>query len=225
VCEVLAVAFAELRPIAELHAWSLSLERLGFAGEGWGVAWRDGDRVTGYRNPVPMAQDTVGLERLSSVRSDRFLVHLRKPSEGFPPALADTQPFVEPDGSFAFCHNGFLERHTDYRPPFSGELQGQADSEVGFRFFASRLREGEKPGTALALTHETFGGRANLGYLDGAGRLLVHAAHPMNPLWRFRLDGAEVASTAIHRDDEALFDQVFPGAVERRRVEGTARVA
>lgn len=224
-CEVLAVAFAEPRPFAELRSWSLSLERLGFAGEGWGVAWRHGDRVTGYRNPVPMAQDAAGVERLSSVLSDRFLVHLRKPSEGFPPALADTQPFVESDGLFAFCHNGFLERHADYRPTFAGELEGQADSEVAFRFFASRLREGENPGAALALTRETFAGRANLGYLDGTGSMLVHAAHPTNPLWRFRLDGADIASTAIHRDDEALFDQVFPDAVERHRVEGTAPVA
>ena len=224
-CEVLAVAFAEPRSFAELRAWSLSLEHLGFAGEGWGVAWRDGDRVTGYRNPVPMAQDAAGVERLSSVRSDRFLVHLRKPSEGFPPVLGDTQPFVEPDGSFAFCHNGFLERHADSRPTFSGELQGEADSEVGFRFFASRLREGEDPGTALALTHETFGRRANLGYLDGTGSMLVHAAHPANPVWRFRVDGAHVACTAIHRDDESLFDDVFPDARDRRRVEGTAPVA
>ena len=87
-CEVLAVAFAEPRPFAEVRAKSLSLERLGFAGEGWGVAWRGGGRVTGYRNPAPMAQDAAGVERLSSVLSDRFLVHLRKPSEGFPPALA-----------------------------------------------------------------------------------------------------------------------------------------
>jgi hypothetical protein len=225
VCEVLAVAFAEPRPFAELRAWSLSLERLGFAGEGWGVAWRDCDRVIGYRNPVPMAQDAAGVERLSSVRSDRFLVHLRKPSEGFPPALGDTQPFVESDGSFAFCHNGFLKRHADFRPTFSGELHGQADSEVGFRFFASRLREGEEPGSALALTHEVFGGRANLGYLDRRGSLLVNAAHPANPMWRFRVDDTQVACTAIHRDDESLFDDVFPDALERRRVHGTAPVA
>jgi predicted glutamine amidotransferase len=225
VCEVLAVAFAEPRPFAELREWALALERLGSAGEGWGVAWRDGDRVSGYRNPIPMAEDAAGVARLSSVHSDRFLVHLRKPSEGFPPLLADTQPFVEPDGSFAFCHNGYLERHAEHRSAFAIELHGQADSEVGFRFFASRLREGEEPGRALALTHEVFGGRANLGYLDRRGSLLVNAAHPANPMWRFRVDGAHVACTAIHRDDESLFNDVFPDALERRRVQGTAPVA
>jgi len=219
VCEVLAVAFADLTD------WALAIERLGSAGEGWGVAWRDGDRVAGYRNPIPMAQDTAGVERRSSVHSDRFLLHVRKPSEGFPTGLGDTQPFVEPDGSFAFCHNGYLERHGQHRSMFASELQGQADSEVGFRFFASRLREGEEPGSVLAMTHEVFGGRANLGYLDRRGALLVHAANPSNPMWRFRVDGAQVACTAIHRDDASLFDDVFPDALDRRRVEGMAPVA
>jgi len=73
--------------------------------------------------------------------------------------------------------------------------------------------------------HETLGGRASLGHLDGGGRLLVHAAHPTNRLWRFRLDGAQVACTAMHRDDESLFDDVFRDARDRRRVEGTAPIA
>lgn len=224
-CEVLAVAFTEPRAFADITAWALSLEQLGSAGEGWGVAWRDGRRVAGYRNPIPMVRDAGAVEELSAVTSDRFLVHLRKPSEGFPPGLADTQPFVEREGSFAFCHNGFLERYAEHRDAFANELHGQADSEVGFRYFASRLRDGEDPGTALTTTHEAFGGRANLGYLDGAGSMLVHAAHPLNPMWRFQVNGARVACTAIHRDDEALFDDVFPDATDQRRVEGTAPVA
>ncbi len=223
-CEVLAVAFAEPRPFAEVCPWALAVERLGIAGEGWGVAWRDGGRVDGYRNPIPMAQDAAGVELLSDVRSDRFLIHVRKPSEGFPPGFADTQPFVEADGSFAFCHNGFLERHAEHREAFARELRGQADSEVGFRLFASRLRGGEDPGRALERTRETLGGRANLGYLDRSGTMLVHAAHPMNPMWRFAIDGALVGCTGIHREDEALFDDVFPAAVDRRRVKGTASV-
>jgi len=225
VCEVLAVAFMEPRPFADVTPWALALERLGSAGEGWGVAWRDGDHVAGYRKPIAMADDAAGLERISTVRSDHFLIHLRKPSEGFPPNLADTQPFVEEGGSFAFCHNGFLEQHTAYRDAFANELYGQADSEVGFRYVASRLRFGEDPGSALAQTHQAFRGRANLGYLDGTGRLLVHAAHDANPMWRFRSNGAQIASTAIHRDDESLFDDVFPDAADRRRVERTAPVA
>src|SRR5438552_6634566 len=56
VCEVLAVAFAEPCPFADLTDWALAIERLGSAGEGWGVAWREGDHLRRYRNPVPMRQ-------------------------------------------------------------------------------------------------------------------------------------------------------------------------
>ena len=155
--------------------------------------------------------------------SDRFLVHLRRPSRLSTLDLADSQPFLDSAdedgaGTFAFCHNGYLERHAELRPTFGTRLGGRADSEVGFEWFRDRLVDGLEPAEALADVHRTFGGTANLGFVDAGGRLLVYGGYPANPVWLFEYGGAAVAATALHSDDDSLFHLLFTDATERRRV-------
>jgi len=66
----------------------------------------------------------------------RILVHLRRPSKLSTIGLADTQPFDDPAGRYAFSHNGDFERHTDLRAGFraDGRIHGRADTEVGARW-------------------------------------------------------------------------------------------
>jgi predicted glutamine amidotransferase len=221
-CELMAVAFPEARPFIEVMPWASELERLGVTGFGWGAAWLDRDgRVRGYRSSVRMAEDASGREQVArEAVSHRFLLHFRRPSKLSTVQLADSQPFVAEDGHFAFCHNGYLERHQAMRPMFARSLHGKADSEVGFRFLEQELHDGAPPGQALERTHRTLGGRANFGYLGADGDLLLYASNRINAMWRFQLGEAEVASSSLHSDDRSLFDLLFTGAQNEERFEG-----
>ena len=144
------------------------------------------------------------------VASTRFLVHLRRPNKLSTVQYADTQPFTR-DGEFAFCHNGFLDRAESLRASYADQLQGGADSEVGWCFFQSRIDEGVAPVDALREVDKTFQGKVNLGYLDRAGTLASIPTTPANPMWRFR-PRCDMVSTGIHSDDDSLFTLVFPKA-------------
>lgn len=221
-CEILLAVWPEPQPFARVLPWGLELERLGVAGFGWGAAWREGERVRCHRNPGRLADDRDGQARLGRIRSTHYLLHVRRPSRLTTVALADTQPFLPEDGSFAFCHNGRLEGAASVRQRFQSKLQGRADSEVGFRLFESRLAAGNEPADALALIHQEMGGSANLAYLPASGPPLVYGGNKENAFWRFRLEGAEVASTALHSADESVFSLCFPSATERGRVAAQA---
>ena len=225
-CEVLAVAWDEPERFGRVLSWAAELERLGVAGFGWGVAWRGDDgTVHGYRRPTSLRDDAEARDRLAAVTSSRFLVHLRRPSRLSTVQMADTQPFLAEDGRFAFCHNGMLERHEDHRERLGGSLSGMADSEVGFRMMEEALVAGSEAADALEDVYGRLGGRANFGYLDAAGTLAVYAANATNHMWAFELDGARVASTALHSDDRSVFSLLFGRAEQAKQVEGAAVVA
>jgi predicted glutamine amidotransferase len=225
-CEVLAVAFEEPERLDRVLPWASELERLGVAGFGWGVAWLDDDGIVhGYRRPASLRDDADGRDQLAGVTSERFLIHLRRPSMLSTVQLADTQPFLAGDGRFAFCHNGMLERHEDHRERLRASLSGKADSEIGFRMTEEALAAGAAPAEALEDVYEQLGGRANFAYLDTAGTLAVYAANPTNRMWVFELDGARVASTALHSDDRSVFGMLFDRAEDAEQVRGAVVVA
>lgn len=217
-CEILLAVWPEPSPIEQVLEWSTGLERYGLGGFGWGVAWRVQGGVASYRHPGQLAADVAGRARLADIRSTHFLVHLRRPSQLTTIALADTQPFRADDGSFAFAHNGRLDRSEELREHFGPKLQGRADSEVGFRLFEELLGEGKPAGAALAAVHGRLGGTANLAYLPAEGAALVYAGAPANQVWSFGLAGAEVVSTGLHSTDEAVFEFCFPEASHRVRI-------
>jgi predicted glutamine amidotransferase len=226
VCEVLAVAWEEPERFDRVLPWASELERLGVAGFGWGVAWLEDDgSVHGYRRPTSLRDDAEGRDRLAGVTSRRFLVHLRRPSRLSTVQMADTQPFLAADGRFAFCHNGMLERHEDHRARLGASLSGKADSEIGFRMTEEALAAGATPAEALTDVYGRLGGRANFGYLDAGGTLAVYAANATNHMWAFELDGARVASTALHSDDRSVFGMLFERAQDAQPVAGAAVVA
>ncbi len=217
-CEILVVVWPEPQPFERLLPWGLEIERLGVVGFGWGLAWREDGRVRRYRNPGRLGDDFEGQEDLRGITSTHFLLHLRRPSQLSTVSLADTQPFVAADGSFAFGHNGRLAEAPSFRHRFPGKLEGQADSEVGFRLFEAFLAEGVEPSAALPEVHRQMGGYANLAFLPAQGEALLYAGNPGNDGWRFDLEGAEVASTALHSADEAIFTLCFPSARHRVRL-------
>ena len=223
-CEILAVATSSPKRLDEVIRWAEKLEHYGIAGFGWGVAWLEGDQVRGYRNADRLSADREYHNRFGHVTSTRYLVHLRRPSRLDTVQLQDTQPFVA-DGRFAFCHNGRFKNDARYRQAYSDQLDGRADSEVGFRIFEELLGKSLDPDAALRRTHLKLGGTANLGYLSAAGELLMLSAFPGNQMWRFRMGDAEIVSTELHSADDSLFTLVFPDSIERRRLTGVEAIA
>jgi hypothetical protein len=154
--------------------------------------------------------------------STHFLVHLRRPNRLSTIDLADTQPF-SPDSSYAFCHNGYLDRAERFRARYADRLRGMADSEIGWVHFHDMVSEGMPPLDALRDVDATFAGKVNLGYLGGDGLLAVYAGNVANALWAFQLDGGHAVTTALHSDDDSVFRLVFPTA-QRPRLVGLGEI-
>jgi glutamine amidotransferase class II-like protein len=217
-CEILAVAAETPQKLGSILSWAVEVERLGIAGFGWGVAWgTDGGGLQSYRNPTSVANDVEGMLALRDTPFRSAVVHLRRPSRLSTVEIADTQPFLDEEGRFAFVHNGQFRHDGEQRERFRGLLRGRADSEVGFRLFGALL-EDTAPAPALAAVHGTLGGTANLCCMLPGGELLLYGGHHGNALYRFRLGEVRVASTALHSDDDSLFDLVFPSATERELI-------
>ncbi len=217
-CELLLVVWPEPTSFEAALPWVESLERFGLGGYGWGVAWREGGEVCTYRHPSSLSQDPEGREQTAVARSTHFMVHLRRPSNLSQISLADTQPFRSDGGEFAFAHNGRLDGAEGERGNFAGLLQGGADSEVGFRLLERLLSTGWAADSALLEVHRRLGGTANFGYLPSQGAALAYAGSTMNAMWGFEIAGAQVAATALHSGDQALFDLCFAGAKDRRLI-------
>jgi Glutamine amidotransferases class-II len=218
-CEILAVASETPLELGAVLSWAAELERFGISGFGWGVAWVDAEGgLHCYRKPTSLATDVQGTLELRQAGCVAALVHLRRPSRLSTVEMADTQPFVDEARRFAFVHNGRFAWDDRYRPRFHSELLGRADSEVGFRLFASLLDEGQRPVPALAAVHGALGGTANLCCLTGEGETVLYGGHPSNALYRFQLGDLHVACTGLHSDDTSVFDLVFPEGTERALV-------
>jgi predicted glutamine amidotransferase len=196
------------------------MEYYGMASFGWGVAWLERERVRCYRYPGRLSEDPIAREQLASVSSTHYLVHFRRPTRLGTVHLADTQPFLAEDESFAFCHNGYFTNEAQFRQRYRSRLRGHADSEVGFRMFEDLRAQGLLVEQAIARTHDELQGNANIGYLGANGELVVFNAYPKNQLHRFQLDEAEVVATELHSPDDSLFRLIFPEATGRRTITG-----
>jgi predicted glutamine amidotransferase len=219
---MLAAAWPTPEPYTKLQDWVELLERFGLGSFGWGVAWLSTDGEVRVERGLGRYCDEIADSGVLDVRSTRFLIHLRRPNKLSTVQLADTQPFS--DGTdYAFCHNGFFDRAETLRPSYEDRLAGGADSEVGWCFVRDRLADGADPLDVLREVDETFHGRVNLGYLDRYGRLAVYSHNVANAMWRFTDRGADLASTALHSDDDSVFTLVYPDSTDRRLVPaGTA---
>jgi predicted glutamine amidotransferase len=222
VCEILAVRWPEPRPFSALAGWARAMEYYGSGRFGWGVAWRDGDRVARHRDPGSMGDDPAVEGGLATVTSTEFLVHFRRPTLLSTIQIADTQPFLTAAEDLAFCHNGLFTEAESYRAEYAGRLAGAADSEVGFCMLQDLVDAGTPICDALAIVHAKLGGNANLATLDRRGVLGLFSKHERNQFWTFRLGDAVVAATELHSPDGSLFSLIFSGATDRAVVDESA---
>ncbi len=226
-CEQFIVRAAEPFALNELWPFAERLERFGIAGFGWGAAWiRPDGRIESYRD-VRSFRDDPGHERVGATETTAALVHLRRPSRHSTLTLADTQPFDDPAGRFAFSHNGDLRDYKRLRTEFrrQGRIRGRADTEVGARWLEDAWGPGESVAHLLASLHDRFGGQANLATLSHDGPAHHYAGNRENPVFSFRLGRIGLVSTGMYSLDRSLFRFVAPGAKDRRRIRIRSTVA
>jgi glutamine phosphoribosylpyrophosphate amidotransferase len=211
----------------ELWPFTERLERYGMAGFGWGAAWLDPDGHLGSHRDVRAFRDDTSASRIGAVRTTSVLIHLRRPSKLSTLQLADTQPFVDPGGRFAFSHNGNLREIRDARRRFQaqGRIAGRADTEVGERWLEDAWDDCPSPGAALHELHATFGGEANLAAIARDGAVVHYAGNAENPVFAFRLGRIGIVSTALYSIDRSLFQLVAPDASDRRLVRAGNAIA
>jgi glutamine phosphoribosylpyrophosphate amidotransferase len=212
------VARAE-RPfrLDELWPFGEKLERFGIAGYGWGAAWLTADGTLASYRDLGAFRDDPGRVALGATETTSLLVHFRRPSRLSTLGMADTQPFVDPAGRYAFSHNGDLRDWRPWRRRYraEGRIHGRADTEVGARWLEDAWTPNEPVGHLLGALHDTFGGQANMAVLTADGTPYLYAGNGENPVFTFRLGPIRLASTGIHSLDRSLFRYVAPGARER----------
>jgi glutamine phosphoribosylpyrophosphate amidotransferase len=219
-CEHFVARASEPFRLDELWPLAERLERFGLAGFGWGAAWLGADGRLGSHRDVRAFRDDPAAPELGAVETTSTLVHLRRPSKLSTLQLADTQPFADPAGRFAFSHNGDLRDTRAARRRFQAERRifGRADSEVGARWLEDAWDDCPSPAAALTALHETFGGQANLAVIAGDGAVVHYAGNTENPVFSFRLGRIGVVATALYSIDRSLFQLAAPGATNRRLV-------
>jgi hypothetical protein len=206
--------------IDELFPFIEKLEQFGIAGFGWGAAWlagQDGPGCLVSHRDLRAFRDDPGRERVGRNQTTSLLVHLRRPSRMSTLTMADTQPFDDPAGRFAFSHNGDLRDYRARRRELqaAGRIHGRADTEVGERWLEDAWQPGLPVGNLLADLHRAFGGQANLALLSPDGSADHYAGNGENRVFTFRLGSIEIASTGIYSLDRSLFRYVAPTARSR----------
>jgi hypothetical protein len=223
VCEHFIARSDSPFPIADLWPFTERLERYGIAGFGWGAAWRTGDLgppLATYRDVRAFRDDPKGRDRVGSQSTTSLLIHLRRPSRLSTLGPADTQPFADPAGRYAFSHNGDLADWRSWRRRYQaqGRIAGRADSEVGARWLEDAWHDDEPVEHLLGALHDTFGGQANLAILRADGRAWHYSGNAENRVFTFSLGRIRLASTAIYSLDRSLFRLAAPTATDRRLV-------
>jgi hypothetical protein len=209
--------------IDELWPFTERLERFGIAGFGWGASWTTGRvarPLASYRDIRAFRDDPDGASTVGASETTSLLVHLRRPSRLSTLGMADTQPFDDPAGRFAFSHNGDLRDFRPWRRRYqaAGRIHGRADTEVGERWLEDAWQDGEPVEHLLGALHDTFGGQANLAVLAADGRAWHYSGNAENRVFTFRFGRIRIASTGIYSLDRSLFRLAAPAATERRLV-------
>lgn len=211
----------------ELWPFSERLERFGIAGFGWGAAWMAQDGGIGTYRDLRAFRDDPGRDVVGATETTSLLVHLRRPSRLSTLGMADTQPFVDPAGRWAFSHNGDLRHYRPWRRRYraEGRIHGRADTEVGARWLEDAWHRGEPVPHLLGALHDRFGGEANLAVLVADGSSFHYAGNGENPVFSYALGRIGVVSTGIYSLDRSIFRFVAPGATNRHLVARHTTVA
>ena len=218
-CEHFVARAAAPFRLDELWEFTAALERWGIAGLGWGAAWIGRDGIEAHRD-IRGFRDDPGRDEVGRAETTAALIHLRRPSKLSTIGLADTQPFDDPKGRYAFSHNGDFANHLDWRTRYraEGRIHGRADTETGARWLEDEWDSQATAPALLTALHDTFGGLANLAVLRADGSVHHYAGNRDNPVFSFRLGPIGVVSTGLYSIDRSLFRFAAPSATSRRLI-------
>jgi glutamine phosphoribosylpyrophosphate amidotransferase len=221
-CEHYIARAAEPFRLDALWPFTERLERYGMAGFGWGAAWVGAEgALHSHRDIRAFRDDPDGRARVGQVETRSALVHLRRPSKLSTLQLADTQPFDDPAGRYAFSHNGDLRDYRELRDAYQaqGRIHGRADTEVGARWLEDAWTD-DPAATPRLLTamHDRFHGDANLAVLAADGSSFHYAGNGENPVFAFALGLVGIVSTGLYSIDRSLFALAAPEATHRHVV-------
>lgn len=219
-CEqYVAVADAPFR-IGDLWPFTERLERFGLAGFGWGATWLGPDGTLHSHRDIRSFREDEARDAVGDHVTRAILVHLRRPSKFSTIGPADTQPFDDPAGRYAFSHNGDLANYAALRQQYreAGRIRGRADTEVGARWLEDAWAGAASAPAALERLHDTFGGHANLAVLTREGEAYHYAGNAENPVFTFEIGPIRLACTGMYSLDRSVFKYVAPEATNRRLV-------
>lgn len=217
-CEMMGIKSEHPMPIESALKYALLLEKYGVAGFGWGIAWRaENGELFRYRNETNLEQDKKGPNRLNGVFSKEYLIHLRRPTQLTKIAEENTQPFISEDKTKSFAHNGYFTSLDAV--PVQENSENASDSLVGFHYLTSLLKENKiNRESALLKLHDELKGEANLALLFSDGDLLFYSGNKDNDLYSFQINGCKFISTSLHSKDQFIFQEIFKGAEEIKRI-------
>jgi predicted glutamine amidotransferase len=131
-------------------------------GDGWGVAWRDGQVVRSAKEPVP-ANTSASYKELVDESFDAAFVHYRWATLSLEVRTGNTHPFNADRISFA--HNGSINDAANLDSLISPEhltnLEGNTDSERYFRLLLSSMPDGDvgeglRRAVATIVEHQSY---------------------------------------------------------------------
>ena len=122
---------------------------------GWGIAFRDGERLVRRRSAASCLEDAE-FDALASIDTDLVILHARRTPHRDTIDVLNSHPFLQKwrGEEWAFCHNGAVNDLTQLRSDGSLEPAGGIDSELLFHH-ALTLLDTDRVAESLAeILHE-----------------------------------------------------------------------
>jgi predicted glutamine amidotransferase len=119
---------------------------------GWGVAYRDGDRLVRLRSARSFLDDPE-VEALAGIRTDLAVLHARRTPDRGTIDVMNSHPFIEKwnGETWSFCHNGTVNDLTQLSGDGALVPRGSIDSERLFHHILTRIDTGD-PASSLTET-------------------------------------------------------------------------
>ena len=137
-------AIERLRALSSVHC------------HGWGVAWREGDRVKVHRAAVPAGEDREFDRVVDELSVTSAVLHIRMGTPGFGREPTDTHPFT--DGQWAMIHNGAVAPVTSVDKLLAADSSrrpvGSTDSERWFLALRDEIDRGRSVPEAVSTVIE-----------------------------------------------------------------------
>jgi predicted glutamine amidotransferase len=182
-----------------------------FHGDGWGMAWNDGQQLCVEKSPQRAVGEPAYAELAHSRLGDQGLVHLRWATPGLPVETCNTHPFRR--GGVAMAHNGAIhpqDRLGELLPSaWERQLTGATDSERYFLHVMYRLEE--RDGDMIAALEDTAARIGELFSVNSLNAVFLtpDALYAICCYWPERIPHAALAARGVDGPTDSYFDLAY----------------